>query len=274
MKNFLILIIVAVSLLATLAFSYDHEPSLQEHMRATTPIEGTWKLVKTKWGDMEEHKVPEREIYKIFTKEHFFFLYIDGNQVSGAGGGTYTADDNSFTESLQYYSWDHSAAGTQQKFDYTIEGNQLHQTGMIKNTDKYDNYVIDEYYERVEDGISATKGNGLMGVWEYADGNGSTSDYLRENNLRSIKAITPQHFYFVFTEKATGKYHGVGFGKYELHNNKYTEHIAAFSFDSTAVGQTYDFTLEIDRDQITQIGELNTEQYQNFTVKERFKRVE
>lgn len=267
--------VLLIGLLVCTAQTVDQtQDRLSQPKPTSSLLEGTWKLVKTKWGDMKEHKVPRREIYKIFTKGHFFFIYIDGKQVSGAGGGRYTATDNSFTESLEYYSWDHSAAGTKQQFDFSIEGDQLHQTGFINNTDKYDNYVIDEYYERVEEGISTAKTNELLGVWEYASGNGNTSDYLKENGLRSRKIFTPNHWYLVFTEQESGKYHGTGFGKYELSNNQYTEHIEAFSFDSTAVGKRFTFTLEQTGGQLIQTGKIDTEQYPDFTVKEYYERIE
>lgn len=269
---FLIIILASFFLL----FNCQENPKTIENIAESAPskLEGTWKLVKTKWGAMKEHKIPKREIYKIFTKKHFFFIYMDGKQVSGAGGGTYVSTDSSFTESLQYYSWDHSAAGTQQEFNYKIDGNQLHQTGMIKNTDKYDNYIIDEFFERVEMGISVDQTSGIAGVWQYTNGNGNTSEYIRDSSLNVLKIFTPKHWHSIFTEKVSGKYHGVGFGQYELKNNIYTEHIAAFSFDSTAVGQTYQFTLEQQADQLTQTGMINTDQYQNFTVEENFQRIE
>ena len=267
-----------ITILACLFLMYNCQDSPEVIVKPSPSespkLEGTWKLVKTKWGDMKEHKVPRREIYKIFTKEHFFFIYIDGKQVSGAGGGTYVSTDSSFTESLQYYSWDHSAVGTKQQFNYTTDGNQLHQTGMIKNTDKYDNYVIDEYFEKVEEGISAHKAHPLAGVWKYTNGDGNTSAYIRDHNLRAMKVFTSKYWYAVFTEKESGEYHGVGFGKYELDNRAYTEHIEAFSFDSTAVGQTYTFTLEQQPNQLTQTGMINTDQYQNFTVEENYQRIE
>ncbi len=241
---------------------------------STSPIEGTWKLVKTKWGDMEDHEIPKRDIYKIFTKERFFFIYFDSVRVSGAGGGTYTYTDSSFTESLQYYSWDHSAAGTQQTFNYTLEGDQLHQFGEIDGTDKYNDYIIDEYYERVEPGISTIDNNMLVGVWKYTGGNGNTSAYLTDNKLNSTKVITPGFWHVIFTEQGTGKYHGTGFGVYTRTGNQYTEQIDAFSFDSTAVGKRFDYTIELAEDKLSQTGEMNTEQYENFTVREEYSRVE
>jgi len=237
-------------------------------------LEGTWKLTKAKWGDMENHKVPEREIYKIFTTDHFFFVYYDNEKFSGAGGGTYVANNNTFTETLAYYSWDSTAVGTQQTFTWTLDGNTLHQEGLIKGADQYDNYVIDEYYEKVENGISQTKTNPLLGVWLYKDGEGDTADYRTANNIKSYKVITPQFFYIAFIDKDTGAFDGAGFGTYTYDNGKYSETIKAFSFDPSAVGKTFHFDIEAQPDQFLQIGELDTDNYEDFSVRERYVRVE
>ncbi len=276
MKKYTYPAFTLICITTLLAFSYSTTkttsapPTEKNH----SPLEGTWKLVKAKWGDSEAHKVPEREVYKIYTKGHFFFIYYDSEAVSGAGGGTYAVKDGSFTETLHYFSWDHSAAGTQQTFKYTLHSDQLHQIGEIRNTDQYDEYVIDEYNERVEPGISTDTDNALLGVWEYTGGTGNTSDYIAANDMKVLKVITPNHWHVIFTKKATGEYHGVGFGTYTLDGNNYSENIAAFSFDSTALGKTFDYTIGLREDQWTQRGMIDTEQYPDFAVEEVYRRVE
>lgn len=276
MKKHINLILATLFIVVLLAFTYrtTQATAAQPTENTQSSLEGTWKLVKAKWGDAKAHKVPEQEVYKIYTKDHFFFIYYDGATVSGAGGGTYALEDGSFTETLNYFSWHHSAAGTQQSFNYTLEADQLHQYGKIRNTDQYDEYVIDEYYERVEPGISTAGNNSLAGVWEYTNGKGNTSEYIAENGMKVLKVVTPNHWYVVYTEKATGKYHGVGFGTYILYGNSYSEHITAFSFDSTAVGKTFDYTIGLREDQWRQQGKIDTEQYPDFTVEEVYRRVE
>jgi hypothetical protein len=113
-------------------------------------LEGTWKMTKAKWNKTGEPKAVKRDIYKIFTAGHYFFVYYDDEKYSGAGGGSYVAGQNDFTETVAYFSWDSTAAHTQQTFQWTLDGDVLHQTGMIKGTDQYDDYLIEEYYERVE----------------------------------------------------------------------------------------------------------------------------
>ena len=236
-------------------------------------LQGTWKLQKARWGDMDTLEEQTTDIYKIFTKDRFFFIYFDDEKVSGAGGGTFVATDSTFTETLSYYSWDSTAAGTNQTFNYTIEANQLHQFGKINDTEKYNDYIIDEYYVRVEDGLDASQ-SGIQGVWEYSDGTGNTSEYLIENKVKSWKIITPKYFHTIFTYEDSGAYHGTGFGTYTLEGNKYVETISAFSFDQSAVVQAYDFTVEIQEDAFTQSGKINSDQYKNYTVEDNYKRIE
>jgi hypothetical protein len=223
---------------------------------------------------MKKHEVQEREIYKIITGEHFFFLYYDDKKVSGAGGGTYSVDNNTFTETLNYYSWDSTAVGTQQTFNWTIEGNVLHQTGLIKGTNNYDDYVIDEYYERVEEDFTEST-HPLVGVWEVEKSTYGTSTKTAEESKWIVqKVFTPRFWYVAYRNRSTGSYNGVGFGTYTLEGDQYVETIAAYSWDQSAVGKTHTFTMELGADRLVQRGKIDTEEYKHYVIVERFRRIE
>lgn len=240
----------------------------------TTPLEGTWYLTKAKWDDDAEHKTPEQNVYKIYTDRHFFFLYYNDTELLGAGGGTYKVDNNTFTEKLTYFSWDSTAIGTSQTYDWTLTGNTFHQSGLIKGAESYEDYVIDEYYERVEEDFTANPATDLVGVWLYKDGKGDTADYRTRNNIKTYKVITSKYFYFVFIDQDIATFDGAGFGTYTYNNGKYSETILAFSFDPSAVGKTFDFEMEITDNQFIQKGKMDTDEYENFSVRERYVRVE
>jgi len=248
--------------------------SISAQTDSTSPLEGTWKLTKAKWGDDATHKVPEQTVYKIYTERHFFFLYYNEQELLGTGGGKYIVEGNTFTETLEYFSWDSTAIGTSQTYDWTVADNTLHQSGVIKGAQQYPYYVIYEYYERVKDCIHSSKANPLTGVWLFKDGEGDTADYRKANNIKSYKVITPKHFYIAFIDKDTGAFDGAGFGEYTYKDGKYSETIHAFSFDPSAVGKTFHFEVEAQASQFIQIGKLDTDNYQDFTVKERYMRVE
>lgn len=240
----------------------------------SSQLEGTWKLVKTKWGDMKEHKTPEREIYKIFTEEHFFFVYYNDKEFAGAGGGTYNADARTFTETLAYYSWDSTAVGTQQTFNWTLDGKTLHQTGLIKGTDKYNDYVIDEYYERVEDAPNKNE-NSLAGVWQIEKGTyGESTQTAEESRWRINKVFTDKFWYATFYDPKNGAFNGMGFGTYILKGKQYIETLNTYSWDNSAAGKTYTFTMDIQPKKLIQRGEINSDKYEDYTIIEYFKRVE
>ncbi|MEM6321145.1 MAG: hypothetical protein AAF960_26015 [Bacteroidota bacterium] len=238
----------------------------------TTPIQGTWKLVKYKWGDMKNHQIPQKTIYKIYTKEHFAFVRFDENKFSGAGGGSYMVNAETFTETLAYYSEDSTATGTAQRFNYTIGGNVLHQTGFIKGTDQYDDYVIDEYYERIE---APEQTNGLVGLWQIEKATyGNSTKTADESRWTIQKCFTPSHWYVAYYDAENGGFNGAGFGTYELQGNQYFETIQTYSWDSTAIGQTVQFTMDMTPSTLVQKGFLNTAEYQDYRIEEYFKRVE
>lgn len=240
----------------------------------TSPLEGTWKLVKHQWGDMQEVEKTEIEIYKIFTKKHFFFLYFNENEFLGAGGGTYEMKGENYIEHLDFFSWDSTAIGTQQTFKWSIANNQFHQSGIVKNIDNFDNFTIEEYYERVEPAISSVNDHPYLGVWKFRDGEGDTAEAIRENDLATLKVLTPNYFLTIFYDRKSNVFNGSGFGTYTLAGNRYSETIKAFSWDQSAVGQTYDFQVSLEDGEFVQSGTVNSDKFQNFTFTERYARVE
>lgn len=238
------------------------------------PLEGTWKLIKGKWGTMEEPVVQTRDIYKIFTNGHYFHVYYNAEKFSGAGGGTYTADDKTFTEIVTYFSWDSTIVGKTQVFNWTIEGNQLVQSGLINDGEKYNNYVVEEYWERVEDAISASK-SPIAGVWQIEQSTyGNTTKKAEESRWRVNKIFTNKFWYAAFYDPKTGGFNGVGFGTYLLEGDQYTETLSAYSWDQSAVGKTFTFTMEIQPKTLVQKGKINSDKYKDYTIVEYFKRME
>jgi hypothetical protein len=88
------------------------------------------------------------------------------------------------------------------------------------------------------------------------------------------KVFTPKFWYSTFYDAATGALDGVGFGTYQLTGNKYEETINAFSWDQSAVGKTYTFTVDIRPKKLLQQGKINTDNYKDYKIEEHFKRVE
>ncbi|MEM9528308.1 MAG: hypothetical protein AAGA31_16970 [Bacteroidota bacterium] len=259
-----------ICLLAILAFPC----CLLAQSTTPHPLEGTWKLTRAKWGNMKEYKDTEREIYKIFIADRFYFLYFDGAAFSGAGGGSYRAGKDTFTETIDYFSWDSTAVGTQQQFSWTIEGDVLHQTGLIADADQYDAYVIDEYYVRVEP-AARTQKTPLAGVWRVENATYGDQTVTADDNRWTIhKIFTPQYWYGAFFNAETAEFYGVGFGQYVLRGLEYEETILAWSWDQSAVGDTNLFEMEVKPTELIQRGEINSDKYQHYKIVEHFSRLE
>lgn len=105
------------------------------------PIEGTWKLLSgtiIEKGDTTVTSYTENVSFiKIINDSHFAFLKhpLVGNKDStvtfDAGGGSYTLQDSTYTERLEYYKdkvWENNDF----KFTVSIKNDTLVQTGIEK----------------------------------------------------------------------------------------------------------------------------------------------
>ena len=59
-------------------------------------------------------------------------------------------------------------------------------------------------------------------------------------------------------------------GTYKIENGKYLETVNFYSWDSTAVGDTYSFNYKLDNDTYVQDGRMDSEKYPNYIIKEEF----
>ncbi|MCB9042097.1 MAG: hypothetical protein H6557_36230 [Lewinellaceae bacterium] len=233
-------------------------------------LQGTWKLLAAKWN-ADTKQFADNTIYKIYTRGRFALLFYNpaDNSFAGAGGGTYTADADQFTERLEYFSFDTTAVGSAQTYHYEIRDGILHQSGTL-NTDKYPDYPIHEFYERVEPGIGTLEEkHPLVGVWniEEASYGGEKRDIAARYG-KVIKIITPGYFYGAFFNPETGSFNGVTFGAWKAEGDQYTETIAAYSWDASAVGKTYSFNWKVEGNKFYQTGRINSDRYKDYEIRE------
>ena len=113
-----------------------------------SPLEGVWELVSAEWTypDTTRKITPaDWSQIKIITKSHFVFAGQEPNRtkISGAGsdaelismaqeffggGGTYTLEGDTYTETMQYYS-NPNYISVSLPWKIEIEGTQLIQSG-------------------------------------------------------------------------------------------------------------------------------------------------
>ncbi len=130
-----------------------------ENQKVTHPIVGTWKLLSSQTIKAEDTIFTDftkgQEMIKIINDSHFAFLRHDLNKgqdssaIYVAGGGTYTIDENKYTENLQYLNF-REWEGNTFHFDIDIENDSLTQTGVERIEDLNIDQIIIEKYVRMK----------------------------------------------------------------------------------------------------------------------------
>lgn len=128
--------------------------------------------------------------------------------------------------------------------------------------------VADEPVGKLNGAFRQTKNKyGAMTTWKSRD------------SVTVIKVFRDGHWFGAFyddkrrgayDEKTAGirPFNGACGGTYELKNGKYVETVGFYSWDSTAVGNVFNFDYKISPAQYEQYGVMNSEQYQNYPINE------
>ncbi len=121
----------------------------------------------------------------------------------------------------------------------------------------------------------------LVGTWQLISATSTEKDSTYstfEPRNKMIKMITPTHFAFfnhdlnMGKDSTTAAYSGGG-GTYTLQGDKYTEHLEYFNYREWE-GHTFDFTVTIKNDTLTQRGVEKLEHLGiDRTIEERYKRL-
>jgi predicted small secreted protein len=130
--------IITSALLASCAATVQQNPT----DKSTLPIEGTWKLLSgttiEKGDTTTTYYDKNLSFIKIINDTHFAFLNHDIHQgkdsataAYSSGGGSYTLQDSTYTEHLEYCS-DRQWEGNDFKFTIRIKNDTLIQTGIEK----------------------------------------------------------------------------------------------------------------------------------------------
>jgi len=278
MKRFISLSLLGLGLAACFLFlSWDSPQKTTTDTYKPNPLEGTWKLLASGWN-ADTKKFADKAIFKIYTRDRYATVIFDAStgEFAGAGGGTYTVKGNQFTEQLEYFSFDPAAAGTQQTFSFNIlDGDMLHQSGKL-NTEKYPDYDIQEFYQRVEPGMSdSKKHHPLVGVWNIEEATyGDNRPDIKEKYGKVIKIITPEYFYGAFFNPETQYFNGVTFGTWVAEGEQYTETILTYSWDNSIVREPQSFTWKVENDRFYQTGFIDSDKYKNYRIEEVSSRME
>ncbi|MBC7919705.1 MAG: membrane or secreted protein [Ferruginibacter sp.] len=98
----------------------------------TSPLAGAWRIrAREREGQPVAMPRGPRKTVKILSGSRFQWAAFNTatKQFSGTGGGTYTAADGTYTESIEFFSRDPGRIGTKLSFGYAVKGGDWHHTG-------------------------------------------------------------------------------------------------------------------------------------------------
>jgi hypothetical protein len=114
------------------------------------PIEGAWRMVEQKNGDLQDYQAPPDgiEAIKYVTGGRFVWTHVKDGRILDAAGGKYKVDKDKYAESIEYFHGEGQTSLMGKTFDFTwkVDGNTSHLVGVIKVNDQ--DFKIDEKWER------------------------------------------------------------------------------------------------------------------------------
>ncbi|MBX2843651.1 MAG: membrane or secreted protein [Flammeovirgaceae bacterium] len=95
-------------------------------------LAGAWRIrERERNGEMSAMKRGPRKTIKILSATRFQWTAFNNEtkQFMGTGGGTYSAKDGIYTETIEFFSRDSSRVGMSLSFDFERKGNDWHHKG-------------------------------------------------------------------------------------------------------------------------------------------------
>ncbi len=196
-------------------------------------LTGAWKLTKT-----TEAGRTASDVVKIITDKTFTFA--DYNRAEpkfiGAGGGTFTLDQNTLTENLEYFTPDSTRVGTSVKYTFRLQNN------VLTLTRKQAEQTIEETWQRLDAGQTP-----MAGAWRIRERETQPGQMtvMQRGPRKTIKWLSGTRFQWAAINPETKQFFGTGGGTYTVQNGKYTETIEFFSRDPKRVGVSISFDHEL-----------------------------
>ncbi|MDO1448004.1 membrane or secreted protein [Rhodocytophaga aerolata] len=100
---------------------------IPEESARNSPLRGAWRItqrVDPSTGSMSAMQQGPRKTIKMMSDTRFQWIAFNTatKQFSGTGGGTYTAKEGKYTETIEFFSRDPSRVGMQLSFDFEVNG--------------------------------------------------------------------------------------------------------------------------------------------------------
>lgn len=96
-------------------------------------LNGAWLITGRKRdGNMVRRTPGDRKTMKILSSTRFQWIAFNtaSGQFSGTGGGTYTTENGTYSEQIEFFSRDNSRVGAQLSFQYEVIEKEWHHSGL------------------------------------------------------------------------------------------------------------------------------------------------
>ena len=104
----------------------------------TNDLTRNWVITgRERNGEMSSITPGDRRTVKILSGGRFQWIAFNSatGEFSGTGGGTYTAEDGKYTESIEFFSRDDSRVGASLEFQYEVKDGKWHHKGTSSKGD-------------------------------------------------------------------------------------------------------------------------------------------
>jgi len=110
---------------------------IDENVR--TPLTGAWLFAGRKRdGELQRRSTDgPRKTMKLLTGNRFQWIAYntESKEFFGTGGGTYTAEDGQYVETIVFFSRDKSRVGAELSFDFEVQDGEWHHSGFSSRGD-------------------------------------------------------------------------------------------------------------------------------------------
>ncbi|HTS45877.1 MAG TPA: hypothetical protein VMH01_15865 [Puia sp.] len=194
-------------------------------------LDGAFKVEKAKYAN-ESMNTDSITVIKIFKDGYWIGAFFSGSPwwFDGCGGGTYRISKGKYIETVHFWSWDSTAAGSVITFNYKLEKDKYTQEGKI-NSAKYKDYSIEEEYQRISSS-EPLKNNSLEGAWVMEAGQWG-KEKLGEGEYKNVmvrKIFAYPRFAFAYFDMTKKRFIGAGGGTYQYDGKTLTEKIEYWSW--------------------------------------------
>lgn len=101
-------------------------------------LTGAWVITgRQRNGEMQRNTPGARRTMKILSGGHFQWIAFnsDTGEFFGSGGGTYSAENGKYTETIEFFSRDNTRVGTVLPFEFKLNGHEWHHSGKSSKGD-------------------------------------------------------------------------------------------------------------------------------------------